>query len=350
MLIYIIGVILILLLFKFLTKNKALVLSFIILFIISALRKYTVGIDTKQYVDQFLKIGEMSFPFTDSRYEFGFDLLNNLLFKITSNPQILIIVTSLIINSAVCYFIYKNSNNFLLSTLLFIFLSIYFNYMNVTRQAIAISVLLFGYSELKEGHTFRYLLFIIAASMFHSVALLALIFILLKYINFDISFIVFLVFSALFCFVFGKQIFNLLTIILGKYDGYLETEFGQSNYFGSLLSFLQDTVLVLLCSYSCYSQKVKNNNILETKLVSLYLVFLFLVMRINLFNRLSGLLSIYMINFIPNKLHEIKLVNKKEYHAVLTLILLISIGSFITINLLKPEWNGCSNFQFFWEV
>ena len=112
-------------------KKIYLIVSFILLAGIAALRTKNVGIDTLQFHDAYLRIGYLDWTeLTTERYEIGFSVLCKLLNYITANPQILISFTAIFINFSVVRFIYKNSNDVVFSILLYILLNFYFSYMN----------------------------------------------------------------------------------------------------------------------------------------------------------------------------------------------------------------------------
>ena len=101
MLIYVIQILLIIAIGLFFKPAKSekrkkifLRLTFVILAFVACFRNYTVGYDTKQYVIAFGKAAELSInTFSNLRYEYGFTFLCWILNKITSNWQILIIVS-----------------------------------------------------------------------------------------------------------------------------------------------------------------------------------------------------------------------------------------------------------------
>ena len=134
MLIYLVQLILILILGIFMKPSKSdskkklfLFCAFVILCFVACLRDYTVGYDTKQYVTAFNKASSLTLSnFSYLRYEYGFTFLLWLLSKISSNWQILLIITSLFINFSVLRFIEKNSDNPFFSVLIYILLNFYF--------------------------------------------------------------------------------------------------------------------------------------------------------------------------------------------------------------------------------
>ena len=359
MILYFLIILLIIIFFVFLKRKTALLLSFIILSLMAGLRKYTVGVDTLQFYEAFNNIGQTNdWTFSEFRYEYGFSLLCKILYLIFKDPQSLIFVTSIFINFSVYIFIKNNSKDYFLSTLLYIFLNYYFNYMNIMRQAIAIAILLLFYKFLKNKQYLFYLLGIIIAFFFHKTALMGLVLILVKmltkfkYLNFSIAV------CGIIAFIFYKEIFMFGANFLGDYYlAYLNSEFADSNYFGSLLMVLQSFGISVSCGYLYYKIRKKDRLANSSFLMTISIVTLFclaLVMRMNIFNRISAIFEIYLIIFVPNILDNYKCSsgyilknrlllasNIKYFCLFLTLLF------FLGINFLRPEWYGVVPYEFF---
>ena len=354
MVIYLCLLILIMFVFMiFKNKNKALLLSFILIAIVACLRKYTVGVDTLQFYRAFSKIvSDSSWNYNNFRYEPGFYYLCKLLGKINSEPQILIMFTSIFINMSVYKFIKKNSTDYCLSTILYIIMNNFFSNKKIMRQAIALAILLYGFEFLKDKKYIKYIFAVCIASLFHTVAFSALLLLIFSILPKKRWVYLLEIVLAIVTFVFYSKFFNILTLGFG-YSGYMDTEFGLSNYFGSLLSALESLFVMIFLFVVSYNKKkfVKNNYIFRLLSIAiiLYIWFSFLVMRMNIFNRISGIYSIYSIVFISYLLDEMKNNNIENYKISRGIILLIYFASFIIISIFRPEWYGVIPYNFFWQ-
>ena len=112
---------------------------FVMLLIVSGFRDFSVGADTKVYVNIFYNIKNLNLM--KDRFEIGFLRYVEILHRISENPAILIIVSSAICVGTACLFTHRFSKNPILSMVLYILLGSYFSQMNVMRQAIALSIL-----------------------------------------------------------------------------------------------------------------------------------------------------------------------------------------------------------------
>ena len=189
------GILLFLIIFNsfFFRKNKKIyiVSSFIILFLVQSLRKYTVGIDLLgHYSSNYIKFASMNWSEIfnlckagSSYYDAGFIIFMKGLSLISKNVQWFIIATSAINCGLIGRYIYKHSENYVMETILFIASYSYFMYMNIIAQSIAISIILFGYSYLENKKIFKYIITVLIASLIHSSAIIGLIFIPLFYLK-----------------------------------------------------------------------------------------------------------------------------------------------------------------------
>lgn len=324
---------------------------FIVLSCVSCLRNYTVGYDTKQYIIAFNKASTLSFStFSNLRYEYGFTFLLWFLNKITINPQILLIVTSLFINYSVLKFIEKNSNSPLLSVLFFILMNYYFFYTSAMRQAIAISIILLGYERLKNGQNLKFVIFVLMATLFHQSALLALLFLLLKRIKYNRMFIFALFFVYTLGFVFGKDIFMLIAKFSPRLLEYSDSKFFVENYFGALIQFLLNFTLFMIGyiimlkndKKILYDKKNNLNNILG--ILALANLFMLLTVKVGIFNRFSPFFSIFIIIWLPNMLMKIKKAKNRMLLYVCCFVLLFSY--WIIVGIYRPEWYGMIPYEF----
>lgn len=333
-------------------KRKALLISFCFITLLASIRKYTVGVDTQQFYRAFSKINiDKTWNFRNFRYEPGFYYFCKIVGRFVSNAQVLIILTSVFINASVYRFIKNNSKDYFLSTILYLLAFCYFSNMNIMRQAIAVAILLYGFEFLKEKKYIKYIITILIASMFHTVAF-ACSLLLFFYMLPNKKAVYFIeVLIAILTFIFYKQFFEILSLRFG-YEGYAKSRFAVSNYFGSLLLAMENLLIILFLLFSSYSKKIpyeEKNLKLYIVAEILYLWFSFLVVRMNIFNRISSLYSIYVIIIIPFILEHMKKVNKSNYRIAYSVILCVYFLSFSIICTLRPEWHRAIPYMFFWS-
>lgn len=357
------------------TKNRQLVfLAFVftLMAITASLRSYNVGVDTGQFCRNYLIINNLGWENSAViRYEFGFFAFCKLLTYISPDPQLLIAASSCFICFSVGRFIYKNSNDVIFSSFLFISLNIFAVYLNVMRQALAIAIILYAVEFLKKPNIKNiviYVLIILLAAQFHNSALimlLPLLFIKLKYTN--ISFIATMIISAA-SYVLSFFLWNLMLKLFPAYAGYTDSVFAESNYFAALLNTII-CIFILIAGLIFTGKNADNLNenkllqIAESQgnngksvlgydmnayLLSFALVFLVLTMKMTLMSRFSTFFTIFYITWIPNISQSMTI---KKDKAFLTFIFTVfSLAYFLVIAIFRPEWHGVVPYQFFWEI
>ena len=230
-------------------------------------------------------------------------------------------------------------------------MNFYFSNMNIMRQAIALAILLFAFEFLKEKKYFKYIIMVFIATLFHTVSFAALLLLLFSVLpNKRIIYYLEIV-MAIITFVFYKQFFYILTLGFG-YSGYATSEFGVSNYFGALISALQILFIMAFLYIVSHGKKPANGDnkfrLLSISVI-LYIWFSFLIIRMNIFNRISGLFGIYSIVAIPIILEKIKNDNISNYRICKIIFLSIYFTSFCIISFFRPEWYGVIPYNFFWQ-
>lgn len=334
-------------------KKFFLFFVFIILGSAACLRNYTVGYDTKQYVTAFNKASSLSLSsFSYLRYEYGFTFLLWLLNKMSSNWQILLIITSLFINFSVVKFVKKNSDNPLFSILMFTLMNFYFFYTSAMRQAIAIAILLLGYENLKNNKNLKFTIYILIAMLFHQSALLAFLFIFVKKIKYNKLFVFFLLLFYIVGFIFGKNIFMFITNFSTRLLDYSDSKFFVENYFGALLQFLVNFIAFIVGYILMLKNSIKtlydkddyNNTFIG--LLALANLFLLLTIKVGIFNRFSPYFSIFVIIWLPNMIMKIK--NSKDRLFISIICFSVLLLYWLIVSIYRPEWYGMIPYSFFW--
>lgn len=165
---------------KIKNKNKAYVI--IIgswLFLVAALRNYTVGADTYTYLSRYIVFASSEWKSifriaNRMMFEYGFAVTNKLLSYISSNPRILLVVAAFVIVSLFCFFIYKDSRIPWLSFFMYITLGMFGDSLSAMRQYIAVALILVAYNAIKNNKFVLFIVMVLLAAMFHRSALLVL--------------------------------------------------------------------------------------------------------------------------------------------------------------------------------
>lgn len=185
-----------------------------ILLVVQGFRSMTVGNDTNKYARFFLHADDPG----SFRYSNGKDILYytwcRALNMISDNAVFFNVCCAFIIFTSLYFFINRYSTNKALSVILFLTLGLFFASMNQTRQAMAASMLLWGFDRAYNKDLKLTLLFCVAAMMIHSTTIVflpILVFIALfptinKYIVviFSVGAVIIVSFMRFFLDIFGR--------------------------------------------------------------------------------------------------------------------------------------------------
>ena len=197
---------------------------FILYFFYSALREATVGIDTYTYEEIFSQIAAygINAETRSTSVELGFRIFVFLLSRITTNPQILIIVSSAIICYGFYIVIKKYSNNYMLSSLIFV-TTVFSATMNVMRQYVAISFILLSICAGIEKKRIKAIIYALIAASFHYTAIFMLPFVLVTFWKDRINrkTLLFISIASVAIIPFGMTILEFVIKIFPQYERFL---------------------------------------------------------------------------------------------------------------------------------
>lgn len=349
-----------------LRKKTFLIISFGLCAVISMLRKYTVGIDMNAiYKPVFESIKLLSFNSLNKiNIEIGFVFFNKILSLISSDVQVLIIVSSLIIYPIYGWFIYKNSKNVCISTLLFMTTGIFLMEMNVVRQALAIAIIMIMYEKLKQNKFVESGILIILASFIHASAIILLLCLPLKKCKFKKNYFisVFIILAILMLFI--NPIINLysnISLMLGlsnnkEYSTYLESEQFGVGYIN--LSSISDVIYgfyIFVLGYYILNIKEKDGDKENTNEYDYFLfmsVFYFVFQVLSLKMYVVSRLTLYFIPYTYIMFPEIlmKMKNKRNAQFIEFITIAILIVKYILVLEYRAEmWYGVVPYKFFWN-
>ena len=238
-------------------KRIMFVLSFLPLFIISAVR-YDVGTDYLYRYYKIFNIIKSGGNVLD--LEIGFVFLNKLCLLFSDKFYWIFVLTSFIIISLIYYIIYKKSEYYWLSILILFLELFYFQSMNIVRQYVSISLILFfTYMFLFKGKRIKFYFGVLITYFIHSSSVICLILPFLRKIKIFtltkliiLSTIIYLIGT-----VFSQDILN--TLFNTKYSVYLVGTYNRSDV--RLLPFIINFIIYLLLEFLYKRKKTKKNNI-----------------------------------------------------------------------------------------
>lgn len=354
MIIYFIALILTLVLVIFCnsTENKTnkkilMIASVLPFFIILALRD-DVGIDTwLNYRPTFENVALYGdrfdvLPFLLKKYEIGFSILVMILAKISTNSVILFSFCSFEIILFTFMAIYEQSKNKILSILLFFLSGSLLLSMNGMRNYMALAIVLYALKYIDERKLFKYICFILLASLLHKSVLIFLL--LYPLYNFKIS-KNFVIISIALSIPLTFFIDDIAYIFL-QWTSYL-------NYFNSVKSVVNPLysmtiinaviLMIFLINYDKYCKDNKYNLYLKLQLISLIIcIFSF---KVPLAYRLEQIFDFLQIITIPYNIYLIKKQDNNKLAKILVVGVLVIYSIYFTKVFITADDNQVRDYK-----
>lgn len=317
------------------SKDKLfLTISFFILTTVSAFRATSVGTDTESYQSIFLKY---VYGVPDYHSEIGYATFNKIIAMISSDPQSIVIASSIIINFGVMHFIYKNSTNAWLSVYLYITLFYYFFSFNYIRQFIAISIVLIAWSFLKDKKIFTFIVFVVLAASFHTSALIALLLIFVFLARKKTKLIPLILLSTIFGLLGMDVLFKYAFELFPRYEDYYTGDFSQGSGIRSLILYL----VIFIATFIFRKKKDEEYNMLLS-IATICAALGILSYEYFMFSRPSIYFNVFAIIIIP-KITS----NFKGKESLIANYVVIILGFAYLLYYLFLGWHDVTPYKFF---
>lgn len=156
-----------------------------LVFILLVGLRYRIGSDTIAYEQSFNlipKIGKLTFHYITeiSDYEAGYTVLMSLSKTLFGDFWCFLLIQSIIVNISLFTFFKNNSANPFTSILLYFVVLYYFINCEAARQGIALAIIIYAWKNFTSNNLKLFLIQVLFASLFHSTALIFLLFPLLS--------------------------------------------------------------------------------------------------------------------------------------------------------------------------
>lgn len=302
-------------------QGPYIVLSFIILCFISAYRDISVGTDTATYESIFNNLNsEFGLIYYD-RIEPAWILLNDMVLKFGGDFRHVLIASSLLTLCPLFLIAKKYSYNPMLTISLYYLLYFYIFSLNITRQLIAVSFILFSIILLLKGKKKLFLLIVVLASLFHTSALIALLLIFYRRFPSDLFLLILFISIAMLSGVFGVNYISLITS-LTKYASYTS-----AIEFHSLVP-----SIIFLLIFNCFFILISFTSDRSSDYFKIFFIFAIamnLSIRFPFGSRLLMYFSIFQILFYPYYLATLGEKNKKIKLPLTIFVILYSYTIYI---------------------
>lgn len=248
----------------FLRKDKKsfIIVTFIVLTLLAALRSYTVGPDGNVYANYFEMLKVMDFseiPVYFTKEPF-FYIATKYIQKLGFGLQGWYAIIGGVYALAVCIIVYRYSEHLLISILSLFSLGYFVFSFTGLRQTLALSIILFSVVALEKKHYVMFAILLFLAMAFHNSAIIFLIMVFIRDKKISARQYLFLLASGfLMVRVFSSQIYTLLNQLLEdseRFGGYSNYTYGLS-----WAGFVIQGAILVFCVYFMDSETLKRNRL-----------------------------------------------------------------------------------------
>ena len=324
--------------------------SFTIMFLISALRSETVGVDTGAYTDIYRKIINLNFnnlheiPETRT-VEYPFLIFMKLLTFVNKSPQLFLIITSLIVCYGFGKFIYDNIEDAYVATIVF-YSMFYFQSLSIIRQMMSIAIALNVITKI--NHKKFPIVLIISSFICHKSIFIFYLILILYLIRKKGIFIPLCILGISLLFIVCKtNLINILIVFAG-YDYYIGSKYMRPSYLGGTIDKIYLLITVasaIILIYEFYKVKKTRTNkdfLYDTRfyimMMFIHSALLLIARDFMVVMRVAMYFSVFVILMIPN---IFKLL--KRYRIINVPLLTICLLILSMVNSIDCQY------QFFWN-
>lgn len=312
------------------------------MFLLIALRSQYVGsADSENYFNNWERLSNVSFGgieaiAEETNMEIGYLLYAWLFSHVFPNGQFVFVFSAFLFTIAVCRFIYKNSEDALLSFVMYICLGLFSFMIQGLRQAMAMSICLFSIEFCKKRKFFPFVLLVLLASLFHQSAIVFLVVYFIYGFKLNIRTGIASVCVSIVLLLLSSKIATIGNLIFGReYD--TEVESG-----GFVAVAIYVIVLAITIIFSGKKRKEKDYSFFIFMTLIGFVLFLMRYTSVRIIERISYYFMFGQIIALPSVSSRFdRHVNVAFKYSVIALSLLLYVY--------RLSESGLVEYHFFWQ-
>lgn len=326
-------------------NRAAMAFFFVFLTLLIALRHENVGNDTRNYIRFFKAYSRVDWSeLGGTGLEVGFQYLNKLISLLSENPQVFLAVVA-VIGSAMIYPTYKRlCVDASLTIVLFSTMSTFVMLFSGIRQILAIGLGFIAYECTRKRQLIPFVALVILAMSFHTSAFILAFMYPLYHAKITKKSLLFVIPALVVCFIFNKQIFGILGLILEQYTKY-DAEITATGAY---------TMLILFGIFVAFSFLIPDERKMDEELVGLrnLLLLAFVLQMFAPLHTLAMRMGYYYIIFIPLLLPKVIECRSRRWNQVAILGRHVMVIFFLLYFFISASGGSALNvfpYHFFWE-
>lgn len=332
---------------------------FIQFYILFAFRSPNILCDTPEYYNHYsnLKYATSVIDYSDKdRFEIGYQILERFVHDVISSEFIVFnSITTAVILGSLLFFIYKYSTCTWLSILLLFLTRLIFDDIIAVRQGLATAIGLFGYKYLVNLKFIKYTIIILIASLFHSSALVLLIFIPIAYPYFGKRFkiIMITITSVLLFYIFPSLMLRYIANsgTYGVVYAQSSVELGAFGLIG-IYNFINALIIFL---YILYVRKYQVHKYLDNDVLFIISVIFLGVSFLSIRMWVLIRVIMYLLPFICIYVSDLYISSNQIYHKkkvkrATSFLLFLMIVSYTFFIYTRPQWISLFPYEFYFDI
>lgn len=328
-------------------KKKFLIIFGLVMWFMIACRYYGNGSgDSEIYYYNWRSISNIDFSnlFSYVNFEPGYMISVWALSHIFPNPQFCFVFSGLFFSISVCLFIYRNSENPVMSALVFNCLELFIFMVQGLRQSIAMCICLFAIEKIKKRQILPFILLIALAMSFHASAVVFVVAYFLYGKELNGKSIVLYGIGSFVAIYFLPYLFSFVNLFVREKYNYNSA---MDDGTGSVPIFINLSILAL-----AFLMRPRENDDARSSEYSFffYMVFITMLMLI-LRNNVSGIIERISFFFAFGQMAIIPMVInqfpiKRDRYIVAFVVSVLCIGVIVH----KAGYTSLVPYRFFWEI
>lgn len=327
-------------------KNTvALTFFFCVLTLLVALRHKSVGNDTANYIFYFKSFAKMDWE-TLGRIsiEVGYSYFNKLVSFVSTEPQVFLAVVAVAV-SVMIYPTYRRvCIDSSLTIMLFVTMSTFFMMFSGLRQLLAISIGFVAYEFTRRKKLIPFILMVFLAMTFHTSAFILVFMYPIYHAKITKKWLLAVVPVLSVVFIFNKQIFVSLSLLLEQY----------TRFEGDITETGAYTMLFLFAIFTVFAFIIPDETTLDQETIGMrnFLLFSLVLQMFAPLHSLAMRMNYYYIIFIPLLLPKIIACRSERWSQVAIVARYVMVVFFFAYFFLSANGGGNLNvfpYHFFWE-
>ena len=277
--------------------------------------------------------------YNPSGVETGFQLFVYILSKFFNSAQMLFVVTAAIYISSNFYCIYKNSDNIVLSIVMYITLGLMQFQMQGMRQAIAMSICLFSFELAKKKKFIPFVLLVVLATFFHRTAIVFVLTYIVTFLPYNLWILAAISICSVLAFAFSD-------VIVGIANTLFDAEYTQIIDSGGLVATAIYVIIIVLAMIfhrqALHKKSDKTQTVIFYVTIIAFISYMMRYFGVGIAERISFYFMFGQVLLLPNTISNISPDYKKA----------TTIGVYVMCLLLfiyRLNGSDLIPYRFFWN-